>query len=98
MSRKGTAQRCSIRATAAAVPSGIASPRYQTDDRAELLGLLLIEIALLEDLELPVRILFHEQQVDQADDVVLLQARELLADLAREVVSLEADDEHLYRA
>ena len=68
------------------------------DDRAELLCLILIEVARLQDLDLPVVGLLHEQQVDQADDVVLLEPLELLTDLAAEIVALEADDQHLNRS
>ena len=68
------------------------------DDRAEFLCLVLIEVARLQDLDLPVVGLLHEQQVDQADDVVLLEPLELLTDLAAEVVALEADDQHLNRS
>src|SRR5205823_7620573 len=70
----------------------------RADDRAEPLRLLLVEIALLDRLDLAVGVLPHQQQIDQPNDVALLQPRELCPDLAREVVVVEADDEHLNRA
>jgi hypothetical protein len=47
--------------------------RRALHDRAELLRLLGVEVAALDDLDLAVVVLLHEQQIDQPNDVVLLQ-------------------------
>src|SRR6185312_15365866 len=70
----------------------------RSHDRAELLRLLGVEVAALDDLDLAVVVLLDEQQIDQPNDVVLLQAVELLHDRPVEVVALEADDQHLHGA
>src|SRR4029079_9979759 len=70
----------------------------RSHDGAELLRLLGVEVAALDDRDLAVVVLLDEQQIDQPNDVVLLQAVELFHDRPVEVVALEADDQHLHGA
>src|SRR5689334_2493445 len=75
-----------------------AEPDQSANDRAELLRFVLVEIALLNHLDLSVIVLLHQEEVDQACNVVFLEPGELLADLAGEFRVVEADDDHLHRA
>jgi hypothetical protein len=65
------------------------------DDCAELHRLFLRQVALLEPLDRPVFVLAHDEQVDQANDVVLPEPLELGPDRALELGIAEADDEDL---
>ena len=78
--------------------TGGAEADQRTDDRSELLQLVLRHVALLQSLDVPIVVLAHGDQVDQPHDVVILQPRELLADRALELGIDEADHEYLHRA
>src|SRR5512132_1325632 len=76
--------------------------RAETDQRphvgAELHRFVFAQVARVQRLDVALVVLPHDRQVDQADDVLVLQALELLEDLAFELRLVEADYEHLYRA
>ena len=43
------------------------------DDRSELLGFVLVEVTLLQNLDLSVLVLLHQEEIDQPCDLVLPQ-------------------------
>ena len=75
-----------------------ADPDQRADDGAELHRLVLREVALLQALDVPVFVLAHDDQVDQAHDVVLAEAGELGPNRPLELGIVEADHEDLNRA
>ena len=78
--------------------AGCAEADQRTDDGAERLGLLRGEVAPQELLHVAVGVLAHEQEVDQANVVVLAKPVELGEDLALDLSAFEADHQQLNRS
>src|SRR3954447_24739858 len=72
-------------------------PDERAEDRAELLALLLAQVAELHSGDLTVAVLRHDDEVHEPNDVVLLETAELAEDLSGELDVVEADDQDLYR-
>jgi hypothetical protein len=74
----------------------------EADERPQVLAerdrLLPVEVRRLHDRDVALLVLPDEEQVEDPDHVLGLEAVELREDLALEAVAVEADGEHLDRA
>src|SRR3954454_7331349 len=78
--------------------AGRAKPRERADVRPERGRLVPLEVGRRPGADPAVLVLANEQQVDDADDALVLQPVELGQDLALEVIAVEGNREHLDRA